>query len=154
MEKNNTAETLWQAYLQKVPTAANNGYSAFAFGDGTKEMADELCALVVEGKKTGTSSNFAMYGEEPIPKTGEYSVVLDGEGNAVAIIEFIAVDLIPYHEVTEEHAYLEGEGDRTLDYWRSVHEPFFTKELESVGQVFTTDMIVVCERFKVVQLPK
>ena len=33
-------------------------------------------------------------------------------------------------EVSEEHAYKEGEGDRSLAYWRAVHEEFFTKEFE------------------------
>ncbi|MBQ4279729.1 MAG: ASCH domain-containing protein [Rikenellaceae bacterium] len=52
--------------------------------------------------------------------------------------------------MSEEHAFREGEGDRTLTYWRKVHERFFKKELESVGQVFTEDMAVVCEEFHVV----
>lgn len=154
MEQCDTAETLWQVYLQKNPHAMSKGYSAFAFGDGSKAMADELSALVVQGEKTGTSSAFALYGEEPLPKVGDFSVVLDGDGDAVAIIECLAVDLIPYHEVTEAHALSEGEGDRTLDYWKSVHEPFFTSELENVGHVFSTDMIVVFERFNVVHLPQ
>lgn len=29
-----------------------------------------------------------------------------------------------YADVDERHAYAEGEGDRSLAYWRQVHEPF------------------------------
>lgn len=54
-----------------------------------------------------------------------------------------------FEQVTKEHAYKEGEGDRTLDYWRKVHQAFFTEELRQVNMQFQEDMKVVCEEFKV-----
>jgi len=44
----------------------------------------------------------------------------------------------------------EGEGDRTLEYWRSVHEPFFKEELAAINQPFDGRTKVVCEEFEVV----
>ena len=54
----------------------------------------------------------------------------------------------PFRAVTAEHAFREGEGDRSLAHWRRVHEAFFRKEMASVGMAFDEDMVVVCEEFE------
>ena len=41
-----------------------------------------------------------------------------------------------YLDVDAKHAYLEGEGDRSLAYWRNVHHAFFVEEYQSEGRVF------------------
>lgn len=79
-----------------------------------------------------------------------YSIILDKQDHAVCIIQTTEVTIIPFDQVNDEHAYLEGEGDRTLDYWRKIHADFFTQEMENMGQQFHKDMLVVCEKFKVV----
>ena len=147
MEKN-AILTLWEEY-KKVNPEAPDHYDAWAFGS-SKESADELASLVIEGKKTATASNYALYEieKEPLPYKGLHNIILDGNGEAVAIVETTSVEVIPFNEVTEEHAYLEGEGDRSLAYWRKVHEEFFRKELESMKQPFHYQIPVVCEKFK------
>lgn len=42
-------------------------------------------------------------------------------------------------------------GDKSLDYWKRVHEDFFSRCLNEVGLKFTLDMMVVCEEFVVVE---
>ena len=59
--------------------------------------------------------------------------------------------LVPFNEISKEHAYKEGEGDKSLDYWKRVHEDFFSKCLNEVRLKFTPDMKVVCEEFVVVE---
>ncbi|QKY68813.1 ASCH domain-containing protein [Lentibacillus sp. CBA3610] len=115
-------------------------------------MADELAELVLEGTKTATASNYTLYQleEEPLPFVGLHNIILDGEGEAVAIVETTSVEVVPFDEVTEEFAYLEGEGDRTLRYWHEVHEAFFKKELEDVNRAFHYKIPVVCEKFKLI----
>ena len=88
--------------------------------------------------------------DEPLPAEGEYSVILDSMDNAVCVIQTTKVSVIPFNEVTEEHAFKEGEGDKSLEYWREVHEKFFTECMEESGLEFTSDMKVVCEEFAVV----
>lgn len=58
--------------------------------------------------------------------------------------------ITPFNKVSENHAYKEGEGDRSLRYWQKVHEEFFKKELSETGLEFETNMNVVCEEFEVV----
>ena len=57
------------------------------------------------------------------------------------------VAVVPYRDVTANHARREGEGDCSLAFWRQVHEAFFTEELARAGMVFRQDLPVVCEEF-------
>lgn len=43
-----------------------------------------------------------------------------------------------------------GDGDRSLEFWRAAHWPYFVRELAELGIEATRDMPVVCERFEVV----
>ncbi|MBE5956834.1 MAG: ASCH domain-containing protein [Lachnospiraceae bacterium] len=144
-----TVVEMWEQFCKLNPKCTGMDYDAWSYGT---ENADELSALTLYGLKRATSSAFPMYIYENIdlPKAGEYSVVLDSDENAVCIICTTDVKIIPYHQVESLHAFLEGEGDRSLNYWRIEHQRFFTEELERVGQVFTEDMLVVCEEFEVV----
>lgn len=49
-------------------------------------------------------------GNEPFPKENELSVILDSKENAICIIETTKVEVIPFKEVSKDHAYKEGEG--------------------------------------------
>ena len=121
---------------------------AWAFG-ATPEHADELLALVLEGTKTATASalwDYEAEGED-LPQVGALSIVLDGAGHPRALLETTEVAVVPFDEVSAEHAYLEGEGDRTLADWREVHQRFFTEHpLHDRG--FAPDMPIVLERFR------
>lgn len=122
---------------------------AWSFGAGA-EQADELLALVLEGTKTATASALWDFEaeDEPLPEPGTLSIILDGSDQPRALIETTDVTIVPFDEVDAEHARLEGEGDRSLEHWRDVHQRFFT-EVASHGHGFAPDMPVVCERFRV-----
>lgn len=138
-----TAEKMWEAYATANSITA--GYDAWAFGDDP----DKLARLVLEGTKTATASAYPFYEleEEELPKAGQYSVILNAQEEAACIIRTERVFVIAFDEVNERQAWKEGEGDRSLSYWRSVHERFFRKELEQVGLSFSNRMKVVCEEF-------
>lgn len=148
--ENRTATQLWNEYIKINPNAPKD-YEVWAFGD-SKEMADELAKLVLVGTKTATASNYTLYEleDESLPNVGLHNVILDGEGRAVAIVETTSVEVVPFDEVTEDHAFLEGEGDRSLKYWRNVHEIFFKKEFENIHTEFHYKTLVVCEKFQLV----
>ncbi len=142
-----TAKELWESFI-KNNNIADCEYDAWAFGVD----ADLLAHLVVIGEKTATASAYPLYEyeNEPLPKSGEYSVILDSADNAACIIQTEKVSIVPFSKVTAEHAYKEGEGDKSLDYWKDVHAKFFTECMNEVGLDFTDDMKVVCEEFRVV----
>lgn len=148
--KNDSVLNMWEDY-KKINPNAPKSYVAWSFGH-SQDRANELAELVLEGTKTATASNYILYEleNEEFPSVGLHNILLDGEGNAVAIVETTSVEVVPFDEVTAEHAYLEGEGDRSLRYWRDVHEAFFNKGFETIEQEFDNKIPVVCERFKLV----
>ena len=145
---------MWENYLKSInETVANSvkTYEAWAFG-ADAESANALSALVLEGKKTATSSLHCLYADEgeALPEENAYSIILDGNGEAQCVIRTTQVNIMPFNEVTETFAKTEGEGDLTLEYWRKVHEAFFSDALEKMDKTFNENMLVVCETFEVV----
>ena len=138
-----TAEQMWQAFSEKNEIDAP--YDAWAFGDD----ADALAELVLQGIKTATCSAQPFYAleGEPLPRAGEYSVILDSRDQAVCVIQNTRGYQTSFEMVTAEHAWKEGEGDRSLAYWRQVHEAFFSQELSQAGMAFSQDLMLVCEEF-------
>ena len=137
-----TAEELWKR------SGLSGEYEAWAFGGAS----DKLAALVKSGIKTATCSALIQYEFEnkPIPNQGDYSVILDSVDNAVCIIRTNKVYIESFDCVSEEHAFKEGEGDRSLEYWRRVHIDFFTEEFNARKLVFDETINLVCEEFEVV----
>ena len=135
-----TAEEMWKL------SGLTGEYEAWAYGVAANKLAD----LTNRGIKTATASAYILYeidGEE-LPKAGSYSVICDEDDNAVCIIKTTKVYVVPFNQVGEEHAYKEGEGDRSLKHWRKVHKAFFAPQMKDAGLSFKEDMLVVCEEFE------
>ena len=142
------ATEMWNAFCANDPTLTDMGHKAWAFGC----EPDLLAQLVLHGQKTATTSSYPLYAleNEPLPQVGEYNIILDGNAKAVCITQTTKVYRTLFKDVSARHAYLEGEGDQSLAYWRKVHQAFFTAELAEVKLTFTPDLEVVCEEFEVV----
>jgi len=117
----------------------------WAFGHTVKE-ADELCALILDGKKTATSAALYHFEDEPAPEEGDRAVILDGTGRPRCVIEFTEIEVVPFDEVDAKFAHDEGEGDLSLKYWQKTHEAFFKRE-----GYFAPDMILLCQHFRVIE---
>ena len=147
-------EDLWRAYLMTQPDdspARDEGYEAWSFGDGP-QMADRLGSLVRGGRKTATcSALWELEAEgEPAAQPGEKSVILNGKGEPLCIIETTEVEVRRFDEVDGRFARDEGEGDGSLEYWQVAHRRFFSRTLPEIGHRFSEDMPLVCERFRVI----
>ena len=140
----NRVQQFWNDFCAANHKEGIKYKDAFQFG----ASADWLADLVVEGKKTATTSGFVFYEleKEAIPQAGEYYIVLDGQEEPVAVIQIQSVEVVPMNEVTEEFALAEGEGD--YRFWWDAHEKFFTELLKEYDIEFSSNMLVVCERFK------
>ena len=125
-------------------------------------MADYFCAdeenanicseLILRGEKTASCSMKYWYesGLEPMPMVGTLQVVTDWCGRPTSIIRTTEVSECRFREVTAEFAASEGEGDKSLEWWREAHWDFFSAECEEQGLEPSQDMVLVLEKFKVV----
>ena len=113
-------------------------------------MARELAELVISGRKTATASLAAVNelkpDESPVPDG--LSVVTDLQGEPLCVIQTTEIRHLPFEKVDARFAHDEGEGDRSLEYWREVHWRYFTREARDLGLDFDDQSLVCCERFK------
>ena len=140
-----TPQEMWNAYKQINPLIGNE-IDAWVFG----VEADLLADLVLKGEKTATASAYDLYAveDEPIPQEGTFDIILDSQDQAICIVEITKVSVQTFYQVSAEHAYKEGEGDKSLAYWRQVHEDFFKDCLGEAGLTFTPNSKVVLEEFR------
>jgi uncharacterized protein YhfF len=138
----------WEQFVSA--TAIDGAHTAWGFGNDA-EMATELGLLVRDGPKRATASLRSWYEDdgEPMPEPGDLSVVLDGHGEPLCVIRTTAVEVRRFADVDERFAWEEGEGDRSLAYWRDAHIRFFASE----GRPVDDDAEIVLERFELLWRP-
>ncbi len=145
-----SADQYWDLFLTANPEIARDTpYQVWYFGN-TSEMANELAELVISGKKTATASLAKMNEIEPVnaPVEHGYSVVTDFAGDPMCIIQTTEIRIYLLTKSMPAFAFDEGEGDQSLDYWRSVHWDYFAREAAENGFEFDETSIVCCERFQ------
>lgn len=105
---------------------------------------------VLDGRKSATTALFAAYAfdREAPPAVGRRSLVRDGRGRFVAIVEVTRVEKRRFREVDEAYALLEAD---SLAAWREAHWRYLGAECERVGVPLTEDVEVLLEYFRVVQ---
>ncbi len=115
-------------YLESLSDSERVKYQSFS---ADYFCADEhnanLCAELIRiGQKTATCSLKYWYesDDESMPTIGHLQIVTDWNGKPICIVEIDSVEECKYSDVTEEFAYLEGEGDRSLEWWRKAHWGF------------------------------
>lgn len=143
---------MWSLFIEKNPEYKNAKYEAWCFGGNNEDDVNKLAKLVKDGIKTATASAYELYeiDKEPLPPVGYFNIILDSDKNAICITQTTKVYVCPFDKVSKEHAYKEGEGDKSLSYWREVHRQFFKNELKEYNLPFNGDTHVVCEEFKMV----
>jgi uncharacterized protein YhfF len=120
-------------------------------------LRDQLVAAILSGAKTSTSALVLEYEREnePLPKVGQQSVVVDSEGRRVAVIEITEVRVIRLADVDLQHVLDEGEGDKSVGEWRARHERFWhsaevREELSDPDFTVDDDTQVLAQRFRLV----
>ena len=148
--KNASAQELWNDFVNNTPyTVGDSIPKVIHFCDNEKDANN--CSELVN-KEIKRASSHSLLGlqlrKEVLPKIGDLAIVTDWNGKAKSIIRTTGVKLIPYFAIREEHARMEGEGDKSLNYWKQVHWEYYTRELSEFGRVPRESMIVVFEQFE------
>ena len=105
--------------------------------------ADKLVSLVLNGKKTATTS---LYKIDSLPKVDDISVLTDSNDNNVCIIKTKEVIITEFKNITWDLAKLEGENE-TLEEWKKVHKDYFG----TIDSNFNEDTKVIFEMFEVIE---
>ena len=119
------------------------------YGDSAA-LSEELLGLIRQGRKrAGTSLLWAMQAaNEAVPAAGTIEIVLDHHSEPALITRITSVAVVAYAQVTAGYAAIEGEGDASLDHWRSAHWAFFSRECKRIGREPAQNMPVVCSVFE------
>lgn len=114
--------------------------------------ANACLALVLMGEKKATSPSLWWYeaNDEALPQAGDLNVVTNYQGEAQCIIKTTKVSITPFNQISEAYAQIEGEGDKSLAYWKRVHWAYYHRELAGTAFVPKPEMPIVCEEFEVV----
>lgn len=90
---------------------------------------------MVSGVKTGTASLLAEYlwATEKPPGIGVHTIFCDGQGEPGVVVRTVGLRICRFDEVTEEFAFSEGEGDRSLGSWRAQHQKFWERTSAAAG---------------------
>ncbi|GAD89904.1 hypothetical protein VHA01S_029_00370 [Vibrio halioticoli NBRC 102217] len=143
----------WNEYLNSLPESdVLTDYCVEANPAGNLEITDALISLYLSGKKTAGSSlveDFEITGD-PLPKVGNYWIVLDGKNKPKLILKTVNVEIHKFKSVPEYVAIAEGEGDSSLEYWRKVHIEFFSPYLASWNIENIDESHIITEFFEVV----
>ena len=126
-------------------------YEVFHFDDN-QTSADALAELVLRGTKRATAGlvwSFESAGQSLL-RAGDLSIVTNWAGAPLCIVETMAVDVVPFEDVSAEFAAVEGEGDGSLTYWQEAHWAYFSRECARIGRLPGARMPVACERFEVI----
>ena len=118
-------------------------------------LRDRLVAAILSGAKTSTSALMLGYKREnePLPKVGQLSAVVDSAGRRIAVIEVTEVRVVRLADVDLQDALDEGEGYESVQEWRSGHEEFWHSaevraEMGDPNFTVDDDTLIVVERFR------
>ncbi len=139
----------WAEFCNSSSVGIDEPYQVWYFGNSAA-MADELAELALAGRKVATASLLKTNELRPsdAPIVGGYSVVTDFKGEPKCVLQTTEVQEVLFKDVMPEFAAAEGEGDLSLDYWRTVHRDYFTREAAEQGFEFNDESVVCCEHFR------
>lgn len=116
------ATEAFYAAFRAASGVADPDHDVVMFGDGPP-LADELLALVLDGRKRATAmlARAVTVKGEPRPPLGGHFVVVDGAARPRAVCRTTDLRKGPLDSVDETVAWDEGEGDRTRADWLDGH---------------------------------
>ena len=124
-------------------------------------LREQLVAAVLRGDKTATAGLLVDYEREgeALPQPGRRSLLVDNDGEGVAVIETTEVRVLRVGDCDEQFARDEGEGFETVAQWREAHERFWRGYADEIREHLgdpdwdvTDDTLFVAERFRLVEV--
>jgi uncharacterized protein YhfF len=127
------------------------GLRTLVLGEPGSELQRRLNHLVLSGKKTGTSSvDDGEYSreQESFEAVGEKEWLVDEFGQPIALIEYTAIEWVPFKDVSWNFVASEGEGFESVADWQESHRTFWS----DCGIQVNPDTEVICYSFRVLEV--
>ena len=108
----------WKEFQLQNPKYKNTNEPKSFYFCNNKKDADECAELVIKKIKQATSTSVWWFekNKEEIPKIGDLAIVTDWNNEPKAIIITKKVQIVKFKNITVEYAFIEGEGDKSLEY--------------------------------------
>ena len=151
-EKTQAVERFWQGCRRDCEVASDE-YFASTFADTRlASYHDQLLDLVEEGKKRATAHLAMDFERNNVRRreVGDYWLIVDSRNAPRFLLRVTEVEAMPFDQVPGRIAAREGEGDSSLEYWRSVHREYFQLQCSEWSVDWREDFLTVCESFEVV----
>lgn len=142
-------ELFWKNFITDNTRYVNEKTpESFYFCDNEKD-ANDCAKLVVKNIKQATAPSLWSFeiNNEKLPRKGDLNIITNWNKVPQAIILTTKIELIKFSEITEKFAQREGEGDKSLAYWKKVHKAYYKREMQGHKEEFSKDMIIVCQYF-------
>lgn len=149
---NQSVLTLWKAFVNEHPAYAKTPVPDYFFFCDNEQDANTCAELVIKKIKQATAPSvwWYEYHNAPMPNVGDLFIVTNWDGVAKAVIELTNIQQVTFNKVDAAFAHAEGEGDKSLAYWRKAHKAYYRREMEAAGASFNKNMLISCERFKTI----
>lgn len=149
----NSVTEMWNNYIKSNSEFATNEMPEAESFHNNKEDADRLADLILKEKKKAGSSMYSLYEKYSVdlPEVGTKQIVTDFDGQAIAIIEIVKVDTIPFNQISTAYAELDmGTNIAPLEKWKKAHWNFFESFMTEDDDKLTEDMLIVCTWFETI----
>jgi uncharacterized protein YhfF len=148
---NSSVLNLWNRFTRQHRQYKNSSIPNHFYFCDNEHDANTCAELVVQNIKQATAPSiwWYEYHNEPMPKAWHFIYRNRiGMVRQKPLLKVTELEQIRFKDVGEAFAYTEGEGDRSLAYWRKVHRAYYTREMEKAGARFNENMLISCEYFK------
>ncbi|AWX44483.1 hypothetical protein HME9304_01485 [Flagellimonas maritima] len=142
---------MWNDFTKANTEFKNDEIPESDFFHNNEKEANRLAELTLTGKKRASSGLNKLYQQynADLPTVGTKQIVTDFNGRAIAIIENVSVDTIPFNKISKEYAELDmGTNTEPLEKWKKAHWDFFESFLKESGEKPTEEMLIVAVEFK------
>ena len=149
---NENIKLFWENFINDNTTYLNVKIpESFYFCDNEKD-ANYCAKLVVKNIKQATVPSLWSFkiNNEKLPRQGDLNIITDWNKIPKAIILTTKIELIKFSEITAKFAQREGEGDKSLAYWKKVHKAYYKIAMQGYKEKFSEDMIIVCQYFNTI----
>lgn len=148
----NPKKEYWEKFREANLEYMNAQEPQSYFFCNNKKDADDCADLVVQRIKQATSTSVWWFekNSEKLPRIGDIAIVTNWDGCPKAIVRTTRVEVLKFKDTTPEYAYIEGEGDRSLQYWKKVHWDYYESEMKEFGEYPFEEMEIICEYFETI----